>query len=62
MRFSKKYKKVPDSKYEETDPFSEKNLERAFHFEDEINYNKKDKIDGKISHKSVLYIAHDIFK
>ena len=62
MRFAKKFKRVPNGKNEESDPFSDLNLEKAFHFEDEVSYNKKDKVDGKISHKSVLFIAHDIFK
>lgn len=61
MKFAKTYKGIPDGKTPETDPFSDRNLEAAFQREDEISYNAKDKIDGKIAHKSVLYIAHDIF-
>ena len=37
-------------------------MEAAFKREDETSYGEKDKIDGKISHKSVMYIAHDIFQ
>lgn len=62
MHFVKKYKRIPDGKNPDTDPFSNQNLENAFHFEDQICYKKTDKIDGKIAHKSVLFIAHDIFK
>ena len=62
MRFAKKYKRIPDGKCPETDPFSNENLEKLFRYEDETCYNDNDKVDGKISHKSVLYIAHNIFK
>lgn len=62
MNFAKKYKGIQDGKTPENDPFADRNLELAFQREDEISYNSKDKVDGKISHKSVLYIAHDIFQ
>lgn len=62
MKFAKKYKKIPDFKDPKDDPFTDENLEAAFHHEDTIRYNDKDKMDGKIAHRSVMYIAHDIFK
>lgn len=61
MKFAQKIKNIPDCRNKEDDPFSDQNLELAFKREDEIRYGDKDKIDGKISHKSVLFIAHDIF-
>ena len=61
MLFAKKYKKVPDYKNAEKDPFSDKNLEYFFNREDSIKYDDRDLVDGKISHRSVMYIAHDIF-
>ena len=62
LKFAQKFKKIPPFKNQDEDPFSEKNLEAAFKREDETSYGEKDKIDGKISHKSVMYIAHDIFQ
>lgn len=61
MKFAKKYKRIPDYKDPEADPFSDKNLEAFFNEEDAIRYDDLDKVDGKISHRSVMYIAHDIF-
>lgn len=61
MLFAKKYKKIPDYKDPEKDPFTDRNLEAFFNREDAIQYNDRDLVDGKISHRSVMYIAHDIF-
>ena len=61
MKFAKKYKKIPDHKDPSKDHFNDKNLERYFHEEDNVKYSDEDKVDGKISHRSVMYIAHDIF-
>lgn len=60
MRFVKAKESIPTFPNPKDDPFSEANLEEAYHREDRIKYNDKDKIDGKISHRSVLYICHDI--
>jgi len=61
LRFAKKYKRIPDHKDPKQDMFSDKYLEKKFHEEDSIKYSDQDKIDNKISHRSVMYIAHDIF-
>ena len=53
MLFAKKYKKIPDYKDPEKDPFSDKNLEAYFHREDSIQYNDRDLVDGKIAGKDV---------
>lgn len=61
LKFAKRYKRIPDHKNPDKDHFSDKNLERLFHEEDQVKYSDQDKVDGKISHRSVMYIAHDIF-
>lgn len=61
LKFAKRYKRIPDYKNPAKDPFSDHNLERLFQEEDNVKYSDQDKIDGKISHRSVMYIAHDIF-
>jgi hypothetical protein len=61
MKFVKAKENIPDFPRAADDPFSEHNLEAAYHREDNIKYSDKDKVDGKISHRSVMYICHDIF-
>lgn len=62
MKYVKAQEDIPTFPNPADDPFSAANLEAAYHREDRIQYSDKDKIDGKIGHRSVLYICHDIFK
>lgn len=59
MKYVKKNKKL---KYKIDDPFSDENLERAFHREDETKWLDEDKIDGRIGHIGVVHILHDIIE
>ena len=54
--------RIPARSDPDIDPFSERNLMDDFDNEDNIHYNDQDKVDGKIAHRSVLYICHDKYK
>ena len=62
MNKVKEYKKIKSD--EEFGPFSPDNLERLFVEEDEKLYENEvaKKRDGIISHRSVVYICHDIIE
>jgi len=62
MKSIQKHKRIPNAHNPEDDLFSDENLEAAFRQEDSVKYNDRDKVDGKISHRSVMYIVHDIFE
>lgn len=61
MKFVKAQENIPTFPKPEDDPFSEENLERAYHLEDRIKYTDQEKVNGKIHHRSVMFICHDIF-
>ena len=62
MKSVQKHKRIPNAHNPEDDLFSNENLEAAFRQEDSVKYNDRDKVGGRISHRSVMYIVHDIFE
>lgn len=61
MRFVKAQENIPTFPRPEDDPFSEANLEAAYHREDRIKYADQERVEGKLHHRSVMFICHDIF-